>query len=155
VHSSRTLFEYNSMIVANNLKIGWTERRLDIEAATFCGQDLRSAYDNFVAARDRRERPYVDCHAWTFTPLNLALLLNEAHALGLVSVVPESVSQSENAEFFVHLELAARRPINHHERMQMLALVAKEQAAGFRAVRPTRRLSIRNLAYRLREGLTQ
>ena len=138
VHSRRNLFEFKSMAVARRAAITWTSSKLSLYDMTFVGSSLSDAYDDFIISKNKEQSGYIDAHAWVFTPSSFTLILNECHALGMISLVPEYISTHLRAEFFAHLRLAYRRPINHHERMQLLAECAREQALGFRGVKPAR-----------------
>jgi len=135
LHSARTLFEANTMAAAHRGRLAWAEKKLRTRDATFVGATIQDAYRDFFGAA---QAAYVDAHAWVFTPSSFLLILNECHALGLISLVPESISARIGSDFFVHLRLAFRRPINHHERLQLMANSAREQAAGFCRIRPAR-----------------
>lgn len=145
LHSPRTLFENKTMAVARRGKLLWTAEDVHVQDATFIGRALHDAYRDFVASKSNGHAHYVDAHAWVFTPSSFTLIVNECHALGLISLIPESVSTRMDAEFLVHLRLAYRRPINHHERIQLMANCAGEQAAGFRGVHPARGTPMRAL----------
>jgi 2-polyprenyl-3-methyl-5-hydroxy-6-metoxy-1,4-benzoquinol methylase len=145
-HTRKTLFEFKSMAIARRGGIAWTSKRLPTYDMTFIGSSLSDSYKDFTASKKVGNAKYIDAHAWVFTPSSLALILNECHALGLISLVPEHISTQTRGEFFVHLRLAYRRPISHHERIQLLVNCASEQAIGFRAVRPVKLPSLRSFA---------
>ncbi len=135
VHSREALFECNSFAVARRGRISWKKHSVDFDDLTYNGQALQDAYSAYQGGRDEARRSYTDCHAWVFTPSSFNLLLNECHALRLISLVPELISVSVRVEFFVHLRLVDRRPIDHHERLRLMIMSAREQAAGFRYLR--------------------
>ena len=145
VHTRRSLFEQKTMAAARRGRVLWVEKDVDVRDTTFVGLSLAEAYQELFASRSEERGPYVDAHAWVFTPSSFTLTVNECHALGLISLVPECVSTRTDAEFLVHLRLAYRRPINHHERIQFLANCAREQAAGFYGVHPAQKWSLRSL----------
>ena len=155
VHSRRTLFEYFSTVAAQNLAISWNRQKLEVEATTFSGRALSDAFEDFEASKGREDKSYRDCHAWVLTPMTVSLLINELHALGLIGLVPVFVSATRNTEFFVHLRYAERRAIDVHERMQLHAYVAQEQAAGFRGVAPARRRWLQPYLRRVRASRAQ
>ncbi len=99
---------------------------------------LEHAYARFFGDQARSSNSYEDCHASVFTPASFALLAQECHAIGVSPLALDFVSSTREHEFFVHLRLVERRPINHHDRMQLLALTAKEQSYGFRKVKIAR-----------------
>ncbi|HMK88381.1 MAG TPA: methyltransferase domain-containing protein [Methylocystis sp.] len=127
-HTARTLFDYKTLAVARRGRVTWVERRLEARDATFVGAAPQHAYADYF---ESPSEDYVDAHAWVFTPSSFTLIINECHALGLISIVPERVSLRRGGEFLAHLRLAYRRPINHHERLQLLLAGAREQAEGF------------------------
>jgi SAM-dependent methyltransferase len=142
-HTRRTLFESKTMAIARSGRLVWIGKNVHAEDATFIGSALEDAYRDFFAGERDGPAGYIDAHAWVFTPSSFALVINECHALGLISLVPERVSTRMDAEFLVHLRLAYRRPITHHERLQLLAHCAREQAAGFYGVHPAREAGLR------------
>ena len=148
VHTQRTMFEYLSTVVAQNLEISWAQSVLSVEATTFCGRSLHEAFEQFSSKPDISPIRYQDCHAWVFTPTSLSLLVNEVHAVGLIGLAPDFISSTNGTEFFVHLRNAHRRPINPHERLQLMARVGREQAAGFNGIAPARKRFLRPLLRR-------
>jgi SAM-dependent methyltransferase len=145
LHTQRTLFENKTMAVARRGNLLWVAKDVHVQDATFIGSALSDAYRDCFASKSDGQAQYIDAHAWVFTPSSFILIVNECHALGLISLVPECVSTRTDAEFLVHLRLAYRRPINHHERIQFLANCAREQAAGFYGVHPARKSPLRSL----------
>lgn len=144
LHARLRLFEHKTMAVARRGRLIWLAKDVQAQDATFVGATLNDAYRDYFAAKRDEEASYVDAHAWVFTPSSFTLIVNECHALGLISLVPESVSARMEAEFLVHLRLAYRRPITHHERIQLLASCAREQAAGFCRVHPAQAAPLRS-----------
>jgi predicted SAM-dependent methyltransferase len=145
VHSQRTLFEHNTNAVARHGNIAWREGVTRIEDLTFNGQSLSNAYTNFFSSGLAAPNEYIDCHAWIFTPSSFTLLINECQALELISLIPDFVSYCIGSEFIAHLRYAQRRPISHHERLQLSLMVAKEQQRGFRDLQTARPNSIKDL----------
>ena len=138
IHTKRTMFEYRSSAVAKNALISWETRDFDVRDATYCGMSLQEAARSTFFDERYGRSGYEDCHAWSFTPSSLTLLLNEVHALGLVKLVPVEILDFGSWEFFVVLVKGDRRPINHHERMHLMASAAKEHCEGFRRLRLSR-----------------
>jgi SAM-dependent methyltransferase len=136
VHSAKTMFDFHSFAVARSGRIGWRSGRLPLDRVTPNGKSLENCHLDFLASRAGAQPEYVDAHAWVFTPANFTLVLNELHALELLKVAPEWVSTRIGAEFFANLRLGHRRKINSHERIQLMAMSAREQAEGFRATKP-------------------
>ena len=137
-HDHVALFDYSSMAVAKRGRIAWVDDRHKARDLTFVKMTIESAYAQFFGDEARNANNYEDCHASVFTPASFALLAQECHAIGVSPLVLEYVSSTPRYEFFAHLRLVERKPVNHHDRMQLLALMAKEQSHGFRRIKVAR-----------------
>jgi SAM-dependent methyltransferase len=65
---------------------------------------LHQAWSRFETVNDDPAEPYVDCHAWFFTPASFELLTLDLHALQLVDLEIEYVSLSLGSEFVAFLQ---------------------------------------------------
>ena len=70
---------------------------------------LELAKANFDAWSDAPDSPYIDCHAWHFTPASFELLILELGALGLVDWHVDWIAPQPAVEFLVHLRRGVRR----------------------------------------------
>lgn len=98
-HEPRTVFNHFAYSVMANGKIMWTQEplgRLDFV------NTLHQAADLSAKASDEAA-PYIDCHAWHFTPASFELLILELGALGLTRLRIESISEADGCEFIAHL----------------------------------------------------
>ncbi len=141
-HAPRTLFETLTTSVAVDGHINWVSHGARAEDLTFIGRDLAGGYDFAYGAT---APGYHDCHDWVFTPSSFALLAHEMHALGLCPLALDRITEARNGEFLVHLRAADKRPITHHERIQLMALAAREQAASLSRIRPVEQSLARRL----------
>ncbi|MCO6418419.1 class I SAM-dependent methyltransferase [Siccirubricoccus sp. KC 17139] len=67
------------------------------------GGRLEDALAVFERCVESPDAPYVDCHAWQFTPASFALLILELGALGLADWRIEWLRPEPAVEFLVHL----------------------------------------------------
>lgn len=154
-HNDLALFDYATLAVAKHGELSWPDSRHAARDLTFLNMSLESAYARFFADDARRPEGYQDCHASVFTPASFALLAQECEAIGVSSLALEFVSVARGDEFFAHLRLVQRQPISHHDRMQLLALMAREQSEGFRRIKVARpsllRTALEGLKCRVRD----
>ncbi|MCM2291281.1 methyltransferase domain-containing protein [Allorhizobium sp. BGMRC 0089] len=134
-HSKVAYFDYATMVVASKYKIGWNKLNHRPQDLTFIHMALKDAYKKLFVDDNRVQNAYEDCHASVFTPASFALVAQECHALGVSPLALDYVSTTHKAEFFAHLRLIDREPINHHDRIQLMAFAAQEQAIGYRSVK--------------------
>ncbi len=154
-HNDAALFDYATLAVAKNGELAWSTSKNKARDITFVHMSLEAAYARFFGGQPRNPNNYEDCHASVFTPASFALLAQECHALGVSPLALDFVSTTREHEFFVHLRLVERQPISYHDRMQLLALTAKEQSDGFRkvsiAARSFARTAFKELTERVRD----
>jgi predicted SAM-dependent methyltransferase len=145
VHTRKTLFETSITAVAKRGMISWPDKDAIIaEQMTFVTMSLGEAFRTYY--RKGQSNAYIDCHAWVFTPASFALIAHECYALGVCGLSLESVTTTQNGEFFAHLQFAERRVIDHHERLQLMALAAREQVEGYKLIEPARSRPMRAAA---------
>ncbi len=130
--------DYATLAVAKHGRLSWKDSRHKARDITFLNMSLEAAYARFFGDQTGSSTSYEVCHASVFTPASFALLAQECHAIVVSPLALDFVSTTRGHEFFVHLRLAEREPINHHDRMQLLTLTAKEQSYGFQKVKTAR-----------------
>lgn len=100
IHRGRQLFDALSREIDRNPGHPVTEADLDIAVSR---RPLREAYDALRAA-DADGAPYLDVHAWVFTPDSFRLLMIELRLLGLVALAPTFLSTTYGNQFCAVLE---------------------------------------------------
>jgi SAM-dependent methyltransferase len=99
-HARRTLLESSAYQMSNGEKNAWGQ---------FDGTRISLAGRTETAERDARasglaeSAPYVDCHAWCFTPASFELLILEVGILDLIGFHIKRLFPTEGHEFFVSL----------------------------------------------------
>ncbi|MGV1756072.1 class I SAM-dependent methyltransferase [Rhizobium sp. A22-96] len=134
-HNEISLFDYATLAVARRAEIAWDRSKHKTQDLTFLNMNIESAYARYFSGGDRNSNSYEDCHASVFTPASFALVAQECHAIGVSRFALDYVSITREHEFIAHLRLEDRKPISHHDRIQLLALSAKEQSVGYRGVK--------------------
>jgi SAM-dependent methyltransferase len=104
VHQGKQVFDGMSRELDKNL--GHRMIDADYKCVRF-RHDIRLAYQSMLEA-SQEGAIYRDTHAWAFTPESLRSLLIELRLLGLVSLVPASVTPSYGNQFCVVLRPGAR-----------------------------------------------
>ena len=95
---------------------------------------LEPAYDIYVRETDAMaepNRPYVDAHAWVFTPSVFELLILELHHLDLIPFQVVHIEDGELGEFIVQLAKSAASPSSnevHARRRELMIAIVLEQA---------------------------
>jgi SAM-dependent methyltransferase len=126
-HSRKTRFDDAAYSVSSRGEICWSPgRRGDL--AFF--SSLEQARAIFETPGVTPEDPYVDCHAWRFTPSSFELAVLELRALGETSLAIESVVSGAGCEFFTVLRTGAKAsPSNlNAERLRLLKQTVRELA---------------------------
>lgn len=125
-HSPRTIFEFNAYGVRSRGRFSWgQERPTDMSPFT----TLRGAHTTSKAASNG---PYLDAHAWCFTPASFELLILELGALGLIPFAVRKVFPTLGCEFFVTLDRVAPDLINvdlDRRRQALMIETVRELAA--------------------------
>lgn len=105
-HGLATRFDHSAYIAFDRGRGGWGRERLtDLQLA----DTLDHAYSEFQSWTDDPSAPYVDCHAWHFTPASFALLVLEAGAVGLIDWRVEWLRPRPGVEFFARLVRGAEQ----------------------------------------------
>lgn len=143
LHSIVSLFDFATLAVARQSQLSWNNSKHTVADLTFLNMSVQQAYARFFADGSGKSEGYEDCHASVFTPASFALLMQECYAIGVSRLALDFVSTTHGDEFFAHLRLEKRKAINHHDRIQLLALSAKEQSDGFRRVKAAGGLTLK------------
>jgi SAM-dependent methyltransferase len=101
-HRGKEVFDFLSRQLNSNH--GFLMRDADFDGGRFVFS-LQHALQAMEAA-DLPGTPYLDTHAWTFTPESFRLLMIELRLLGLVRLVPTFVSPQYGNQFCAVLEPA-------------------------------------------------
>lgn len=101
-HRAKEVFDFLSRQIDKNH--GFRMRDTDFEGVRFTFS-LQHALQAMQAA-DLPGTPYLDTHAWTFTPESFRLLMIELRLLGLTRLVPTYVSPQYGNQFCTVLEPA-------------------------------------------------
>lgn len=99
-HDLTTRFDFLAYIAFDGQRVAWGRERLQ---ELRLGDTLEHAYSEFLSWRDDADAPYVDCHAWHFTPSSFELLILELGALGLIDWQISWLKPRPEVEFFVRL----------------------------------------------------
>lgn len=126
-HSRKTRFDDAAYSVSSRGEICWSGESVR-DLAFF--SSLEQAKAIFETPGVTPEDPYVDCHAWRFTPSSFELLMLELRALGETSLIVESVVPGEGCEFFAVLRTGVRAPEGdlEAERLRLLQQTVRELA---------------------------
>lgn len=107
--SANTLFDYAANVAGfpagGTLRGTCNWRRDDPREAKLTG-DLRSAYDRWLASRNKAG-DYTDCHVSVVFDAQFALMIEDLRFLGLVGLEVIEITPNAGFEFFAHL----RRPV--------------------------------------------
>jgi SAM-dependent methyltransferase len=145
VHTRQSLYDHHASALGYKGMISWFDTRMRAEDTSYMGL-MWGFHDTYY--RQKPADGYVDCHAWVCTPASFALLIHECHALGVLSLALEGVTDSNGGEFFAHLIAAARPTFDHHQRLQLSMLSAQEQAEGYARLLPAKADPVRAFVQR-------
>jgi SAM-dependent methyltransferase len=99
-HSPRTVFESAAYQMNNGDHYAWGQfDKLQIHLRG----ELEPAKKGADSAGQSDSEPYVDCHAWCFTPSSFELLILELGALGLIGFRIAKLFPTDGCEFIVSL----------------------------------------------------
>lgn len=98
-HGRRTIFNHFAYSVMSKGKIMWGQDPLG--ALQFVNTLDQAADLSEKAAQP--DAPYIDCHAWHFTPASFELMMLELKALGLTGLSVDEISEADGCEFIAHL----------------------------------------------------
>jgi predicted SAM-dependent methyltransferase len=103
-HTAENLFSAMANGVNRSGSYSWTDGNR--ESIRF-SDTLDRAWDYYqIESKKSNDAPYVDMHAWYFTPSSFKLLFLELNALGLVDYSPLEICLARGSEFLVQLTRA-------------------------------------------------
>jgi len=120
-HGPATRFDHSAYIAFDNGRGGWGREHL---TGLQLADTLDHAYQQFQMWTDEPSAPYVDCHAWHFTPSSFALLILEASAVGLIDWRVDWLMPRSGVEFLARLvrgrETFASPAVRDARRLELL-----------------------------------
>jgi len=99
-HTPKTAFDDLAYGVRNNSQIAWGQQPPDEFSFVAALADAKRMFD---AQTDPSEAPYVDFHAWFFTPASFELIALELGVLGVIDFHLVERFPTEGPEFFAVL----------------------------------------------------
>jgi hypothetical protein len=130
-HGPATRFDFSAYSAFNDGRSGWGREHL---TGLKLVDTLDRAYQQFESWTDDPAAPYVDCHAWHFTPSSFALLVLEASDVGLIDWRVEWLLPRSGVEFFARLvrgrqafATPAMRDARRFELLKQILLELREQ----------------------------
>jgi SAM-dependent methyltransferase len=105
-HQPATRFDHNAYTALDGGRPGWGREALS--AIAFC-VPLEEAKAQFDAYSDAADAPYVDCHAWHFTPSSFQLIILELAGIGVADWRVEWILPQPSTEFLVQLRRGGER----------------------------------------------
>ncbi len=126
-HGPATRFDHSAYIAFDNGRGGWGREHL---TGLKLADTLDAAYRQFEDWTADPSAPYVDCHAWHFTPSSFALLVLEASAVGLIDWRVDWLLPRSGVEFFARLvrgrETFASPVVRDAKRQELLKQILLE-----------------------------
>jgi SAM-dependent methyltransferase len=99
-HGLVARFDHSAYIAFDNGRGGWGR---EWPAGLKLADTLEHAYSEFESWTADPHAPYVDSHAWAFTPASFELLVLEASAVGLIDWRISWIESRPGVEFLAHL----------------------------------------------------
>jgi SAM-dependent methyltransferase len=100
-HTAKSAFEHSAYGVQAGREVAWSQHPVN-ELAFFV--PLYQAKAAFDATDESEDAPYVDYHAWYYTPSSFMLVILELNVLGLIDWMVDVNFASEGCEFIVTLK---------------------------------------------------
>jgi SAM-dependent methyltransferase len=139
-HSAATRFDSSAYVVFDGNRTSWGREALP---DLFLPDTLDHAFSEFQAWTPDPNAPYVDCHAWHFTPASFELLILELGAVGLADWHISWLSPRPSVEFMTRLERGCQQFVTPKERdrrrlelMKQILLDAREQTDWLVGAKP-------------------
>jgi Methyltransferase domain len=123
-HSRRALFEHFSYRTDNGDRSIW-DQWIRVKHLNLTG-DLSAAKNAADSAGLSEAAPYVDCHAWCFTPSSFALLILELSMLGLINFHVAQIYPTEGGEFITSLARGSNLRATQQLRLDLLKATVAE-----------------------------
>lgn len=139
-HSAATRFDASAYVTFAGDRTSWGREDL---SDLYLPDTLDHAFAEFQAWSPDPGTPYVDCHAWHFTPSSFELLILELGAVGVADWHVSWLSPRPSVEFMVRLQRGRREFITPAERdhrrlelMKQILLEVREQTDWLVAPKP-------------------
>jgi SAM-dependent methyltransferase len=100
-HSAATRFDASAYVAFDGNRTSWGRERLN---DIYLPDTLDHAFSEFQDWSPDPDAPYVDCHAWHFTPASFELLILELAAVGCSDWHIAWLSPRPSVEFMTRLE---------------------------------------------------
>jgi SAM-dependent methyltransferase len=130
-HSAATRFDASAYVAFAGNRTSWGREALP---DLYLPDTLEHAFSEFQDWSADPNTPYVDCHAWHFTPSSFALLLLELGGVGAVDWHVSWLSPRPSVEFMVRLKRGRQQFVSPSERdhrrlelMKQILLDVREQ----------------------------
>ena len=129
-HSATGHFDFESYTVSHNGTVMWHTQQLN--NFSFASRGLKAAFKIMKEVGESTSGKYVDIHAWVFVPASFSLIMYEAHALGLTTLIPQNLHSQGAGEFIVDLvKDPTHPPISDADRIRLMKQAAREQLNAF------------------------
>jgi len=122
-HSPSTRFDASAYVAFDGNRTSWGREPLQ---NLFLPDTLDHAFSEFNAWSDNPDAPYVDCHAWHFTPASFRLLILELGALGYCDWHISWLAPQPAVEFITPLKPGAETFISPQERDERRLALLKQ-----------------------------
>lgn len=139
-HSASTRFDASAYVVFDGGRSSWGREPLP---DLYLPDTLDHAFSEFQDWSPDPNAPYVDCHAWHFTPASFELLILELGAVGLVDWHVAWLSSRPQVEFMTRLERGTQQFVSPRERdrrrldlMKQILLDLREQTDWLVGAKP-------------------
>jgi predicted SAM-dependent methyltransferase len=140
-HSAATRFDASAYVVFDGARTSWGRETLP---DLYLPDTLDHAFAEFQAWSPDPNAPYVDCHAWHFTPASFELLILELGAVGASDWHIPWLSPRPTVEFMARLQRGRQQFVTPAERdrrrlelMKQVLLDVREQTDWLVGARPS------------------
>jgi SAM-dependent methyltransferase len=99
-HTKQTIFNHNAYVVSANGICAWGQH--SVENLAFF-HSLEAAYSSFLTYGEDNASPYIDMHAWQFTPASFELLFLELARLKVTDWRVDWIGRASGCEFHAWL----------------------------------------------------
>lgn len=130
-HSAATRYDASAYVAFDGSRTSWGRETLP---DLYLPDTLDHAFSEYQAWSPDPTAPYVDCHAWYFTPSSFELLILELGAVGLLDWHVSWLSPRPTVEFMTRLQRGRQQFVSATERdyrrlelMKKILLEVREQ----------------------------
>ena len=152
-HSRRNLLEYFSYHAYNGKRFVWDQYdAVDLHLPGELAWGKTSADAAGTSGLD----PYVDCHAWCFTPSSFSLLILELNHLELIGFRVDRLFQTTGCEFIATLRKSREKIAAQiqSERLDLLQAINRELGEQSQQMKLSRQLMAKiEYAFPIRRGI--